>query len=336
MKNIVLYASCTLVAVAGIFAVLRLERRAFEREIDESKKEISSLVAQEIVKETIGMAAQELGLPPPSPPSGHRTNTTAIGTIADVILDSIPRVGDLVKQGAEIRKEVVDQVVELTPEEQIDIGETFHKVKMENGEKLDDEELHKRLQTTVDRFAVYSKLPYIKYVVTVMKDEEFNAGATVGGYIYVNTGLLDRNPTDAALAFILGHEVAHVEYGHSASRIKQQFLASRIGETLGGDIGLSIAEFVEDNFQSLIAISYSQDQEFACDEWSFHHMRKMGYSRDEALAGIRLLYEVAIGEGDVRSTTSSKTARVIGEALNRHFRSHPFSEDRVARLEALP
>ena len=56
-------------------------------------------------------------------------------------------------------------------------------------------------------------------------DEQINAFAMPGGKVAVYTGLFQVAKTEADLAIVIGHEVAHVAAGHGNERMTQQLLA---------------------------------------------------------------------------------------------------------------
>ena len=58
-----------------------------------------------------------------------------------------------------------------------------------------------------------AKLPL---TVKVIDDSEINAFCLPGGFLYVNTGLLEQADSEAALAGIIAHEVGHVAARHAA------------------------------------------------------------------------------------------------------------------------
>ena len=57
-------------------------------------------------------------------------------------------------------------------------------------------------------------------------DEQINAFAMPGGKVAVYTGIFKVAKTDAELAIVMGHEVAHVAAGHGNERVSQQLLAA--------------------------------------------------------------------------------------------------------------
>src|SRR5690606_25306836 len=63
----------------------------------------------------------------------------------------------------------------------------------------------------------------ISYSLTVLGSDVVNAFAAPGGHIFITTGLLKYIGDDIdAIANVLGHEVAHVEYKHGMNALSQQ------------------------------------------------------------------------------------------------------------------
>ena len=60
----------------------------------------------------------------------------------------------------------------------------------------------------------------IKYNFGVIQSDEINAYATPGGYIFITTAALDQMQSEAELAAVLAHEVAHVVLRHIVKVLK--------------------------------------------------------------------------------------------------------------------
>lgn len=54
----------------------------------------------------------------------------------------------------------------------------------------------------------------VPYNLKIIKDNEVNSFATMGGYVYVNEGLIDFVQSDDELAGVIGHETGHIERRH--------------------------------------------------------------------------------------------------------------------------
>ena len=72
-----------------------------------------------------------------------------------------------------------------------------------------------------------------EYTFRIMNDPLINAFSIPGGYVYVNTGLLDILQNEDELAAVLAHEIQHVE-GHHLIKQIHQAQASQVAGTIGG------------------------------------------------------------------------------------------------------
>lgn len=88
--------------------------------------------------------------------------------------------------------------------------------------KYDDGRLAAYVDSIGQRLAKVSELPDLDWHFTVLDDPVVNAFAMPGGYIYITRGILAHLNSEAQLAGVLGHEIAHVTARHSARQITQQ------------------------------------------------------------------------------------------------------------------
>ncbi|MBT8448398.1 MAG: M48 family metalloprotease, partial [Gammaproteobacteria bacterium] len=61
-----------------------------------------------------------------------------------------------------------------------------------------------------------------KFYFFVVNDPSVNAFAMPGGYIGINSGLIQRAESENEIAGVIAHEIAHVTQRHIARRIEQQ------------------------------------------------------------------------------------------------------------------
>lgn len=156
----------------------------------------------------------------------------------------------------------------------------------------------------------------LEYHFAVIEDESLNAFTSPGGYIYVNTGVMEKS-SDDELACVIGHEIGHVAARHVAKKLQAQ---------IGYDILMNIA--VQDkaglrNLQKAASISYN--------------LIMLGYSREDELLSDRLGVKYAYKAGyDPYAMISflEKIKESKGEDLGIVFlRSHPYTSQRIKMLK---
>lgn len=107
--------------------------------------------------------------------------------------------------------------------------------------------------------------------VYTMKSTVMNAFATNQGIIFVNLGLLARVKSEAELAFVLSHEIIHVQEKHSLNKyLKVQTIDN--DEDLYNDLTL------DDKLANIN--HYSRELETEADEMGLKRYLKAGYTLD--------------------------------------------------------
>lgn len=124
------------------------------------------------------------------------------------------------------------------------------------------------------RLARNSARPNIKYTFQVVEDDSINAFATMGGYVYVNTGLMKAADNEAQLAGVIGHEIGHITGRHSLNQIKQRAIAQGISSIAGVDRD----QIVQIGVQLALTLPHSRQDEYDADRRGLTNMIKSGYA----------------------------------------------------------
>lgn len=170
--------------------------------------------------------------------------------------------------------------------------------------------------------------------VYVMDRPAFQASAGANGYLEVWSGLLLRADSEAALAFVLGHEVGHYAENHGIERwnTRKAWATAAMVVTAGAGIAgayyqVNLSGLGDLAYLSAVSayFSYSRGQEIQSDAIGLQRMADAGY---DPRASAQMWRDV---QAETRASSFSSVRRA--EASNSVFRSHPLSEDRVAALE---
>jgi predicted Zn-dependent protease len=147
---------------------------------------------------------------------------------------------------------------------------------------VDDRQLQGYVQRIGRRLAAASERPRLPWQFHVVDDPTPNAFALPGGFIYVTRGMLNLLTSEAELASVLGHEVAHVTARHAVSQISTQQL-TQLGLGLGS-IFFPTAEAISPLLGAgldLLFLKYSRDDEREADAIGFRYVNQQGYAVSE-------------------------------------------------------
>ena len=157
------------------------------------------------------------------------------------------------------------------------------------------------------------------FTFNITESGEPNAFALPGGHIFITPALIELigDRTDE-LAFVLGHEMAHVIKQHSMERMAGDAAMGAVLKTIrfGGKIG----PWLKKNGMKMLSSAYSQDRELQAD--------RIGAGLAEA-AG----YPLAGGTALLQRLSCLYT-RQNAPPLAEYFASHPPFNDRIAALES--
>jgi len=107
----------------------------------------------------------------------------------------------------------------------------------------------------------------------VQDDSVLNAFCLPGGYIYVYTGLIKYLKSEAALAGVIGHEMAHADERHS---VQQMVKNMGIGILLQFIFGVDNAGLVNMG-ANLLSLSFSRSDESEADALSVKYLYPTSY-----------------------------------------------------------
>jgi predicted Zn-dependent protease len=128
-----------------------------------------------------------------------------------------------------------------------------------------------------------------EWSVSVVRSKEINAFCLPGGKIVVYTGILPVAETNAGLATVMGHEIAHALAHHGAERMAQQRIAQIGAVAAGASLGdmdnrqrMAVMMAINAGAQYGI-LKYSRKHESEADHVGLLLMAVAGYNPEEAV-----------------------------------------------------
>jgi predicted Zn-dependent protease len=163
--------------------------------------------------------------------------------------------------------------------------------------------------------------PAWKWEVNVISSDELNAFCMPGGKIMFYSGLITQlKLTDAEIAIVMGHEIAHALREHSREQVSQALAAqTAIGLTsavLG--LGDTSADIANAGYQALVATRFSRADESEADRIGLELTARSGY---DPRAGVTLWQKM------IQASKGGKPPEFLS--------THPAEASRIKQIESL-
>jgi predicted Zn-dependent protease len=189
------------------------------------------------------------------------------------------------------------------------------------------EALEQYVNQVGERVSKHAKRKLAYHFHLIPSADFINAFALPGGQVFVGQGLLDQVMSEDELAFVLGHEIEHIDHYHAVERvqIEAQLKSFDLGE---------LAEVAQVPI-SLWQTGYSKDEEFEADREGLRIAVAAGYS---AQGAVKLLERWTTLHREFvihAETPTEELSQVAIEGLNGYFRSHPLPDERLAQAKQL-
>lgn len=169
------------------------------------------------------------------------------------------------------------------------------------------EEIGKKIVAVCDR-------KELDYSFTVLDDDDVNAFALPGGFIYVNRGLIEKVSNDDELACVLAHEVGHIVARHSIKKLQavQSYSLLRL-LTVAVPSSYEIALAADSAFTQIL-LGYSREDELLADQLGARYAKLAGYDPSAMISFLKKLEEI-----NKRKPLGPKS----------YYKTHPYVPDRV-------
>ena len=157
----------------------------------------------------------------------------------------------------------------------------------------------------------------VPFTIKVIDTEEVNAFALPGGFFFVNSGLLLKADSEAELAGVMSHEIAHVAARHGTRQATRGEIAQLAtiplifmgGSWVGYGIGQAASVAIPIGF-----LSFSRAFESEADLLGLQYMYKSGYDPGAFV--------------DFFEKIQSMEKKKPG-TMSKFFSTHPLTEDRI-------
>jgi predicted Zn-dependent protease len=156
----------------------------------------------------------------------------------------------------------------------------------------------------------------------VVDDKSINAFATLGGRVYIHTGLLAATNSEAQLASVVGHEIGHIVGRHGLENVKRAQkmqigvgLAAVLGAVIAGqkgaDYGATLGSLAAGGF----LMKHSRDAEREADYLGLYNIQRANYNPGGMVEMFEILDQI-----------SQSQPNALGSIMS----SHPPASERAA------
>jgi len=213
----------------------------------------------------------------------------------------------------------------ISPGQEAELGQTTFQQMKQEVPVSKNSSANAMVQRVGQRLAAVAPLPNAKWEFVVFDSKEVNAFCLPGGKVGVYTGILPITQTEAGLATVLSHEIAHAAAHHGGERMSEAMAMQGVGQALGAAIS-------DPRWQQAFALGYgagttlgvalphSRKQESEADHIGLLYMARAGYNPEEAIRFWQRFQEY-----------NARTGRDEGMTL---LRTHPVDAQRIKDLQA--
>ena len=206
-------------------------------------------------------------------------------------------------------------------------GREMYDKMMSEGVAYDDKPLQNYVNRIGQSLVANTEHPNTTFTFTVLDNPNINAFATPGGYIYVNRGLMAYLESEAELAGVLGHEIAHVTQNHASrqqtANVTNSVLAA-MAYVVTGSRDVADASTMAG---TALVRGYGRDHELEADEHGAQYMHKTGYDTDALLEVIGVLKDQEQFQR-VKAKSSGKKA----SSYHGLYATHPRNDARLQQV----
>ena len=193
----------------------------------------------------------------------------------------------------------------LSEQDEMKLGEQVHQEVLKQFRLSQDRALNAYIDNLGQRLARQSGRPNIPWHFYVVDDKSINAFATLGGRVYVHTGVIAATNNEAQLASVIGHEIGHIVARHGLENVKKaQKLgifaagATIAGAIFGGQSGAQLGQLAGNLVAGGFLMKHSRDAEREADFLGLYNIQRLGYNTGGMVEMFETLQRVASSNPD--------------------------------------
>ena len=168
------------------------------------------------------------------------------------------------------------QLSNMSDSQEVNIGKQINRQLVE-GRRIrlyQNPQLNQYVNQIGQRLAQRSDRPDIPYTFQIVDDKSINAFATMGGFVYVNKGLIEQADNEAELASVIAHEIGHIASQHAVEQMRQQAITQGVLSAAG----LNQSAAVQIGVDLALNRTNSRQDELQADQLGLTNLQQAGYA----------------------------------------------------------
>ncbi|MFN7929105.1 MAG: M48 family metallopeptidase [Blastocatellia bacterium] len=216
----------------------------------------------------------------------------------------------------------------LSEADEVKLGAQVHEELRKQHRFVTDAAITSYVNGLGQRLARSSQRSNLRYQFFVVEDKSLNAFATLGGYVYVHTGMLRAAESESQVAAVLAHEIGHIVGRHGLENVKQSqkygtlaAIAGVIGAAAGGRTGGNIGQAAGQLIFGGQLMKHSRDAEREADYLGLYEMQRAGYNTGGMVEMFQILQRV-----------SQQNPNLLGNVLASHPPARERAENTISEI----
>jgi predicted Zn-dependent protease len=217
---------------------------------------------------------------------------------------------DLIFQGIQ-----VVQLSNISDRQEVQFGKQINQQLVSREIRLyRNPEINRYINEIGQRLEQQSKRSDIPYTFQVVDDKGINAFATMGGFVYINRGLIASADNEAQLASVMAHEIGHIEGRHAIQQMRQ----TAIARGLATAAGLNSNTLVNIGVELALQRPNGRKDEFQADQLGLETLTQTGYAPSGMLGFMEKLLKKGASVPSFLSTHPATSERItaLQQAIN--------------------
>lgn len=194
----------------------------------------------------------------------------------------------------------------MSEQDEMKMAEQVHQELLKQMRLVEDRSINDYINRLGQSLASRSERRNIPWKFYVVNDKTINAFATLGGRVYVHTGLIAATTSEAQLASVVGHEIGHIVGRHGLENVKRAgsmktqgtvigatILGAILGGQQGAEAGMALGSLVAGGF----LMKHSREAEREADFLGLYNLKNANYNTGGMVEMFQMLQQASKGGG---------------------------------------